>query len=341
MLLDRDTFRTKVFERDKHKCVACGQPAKDAHHLIERRLFPDGGYYLNNGVSLCSGCHLLAEQTELSVEDLRKKAGITEIVLPPQLYKDQPYDKWGNPILPNNTRLRGELFDDPSVQKILGEGNVLSKFSKYVKYPRTWHLPWSPGITDDDRVIPSCDCFAGKKVVVTVKMDGENTSMYNDYIHARSLADKKHWSKSWVKNFHAKIANQISDDMRLIVENMYAKHSIKYTLLQSYVYGISIWQGLTCLSWADTEVLFDVLDIPRVPVLYEGIWDEDKIRRFKQPEKENQPGDEMEGYVVRIVDSFHYKDFRRSVAKYVRKNHVKTDDHWFYGKAGEKNELKA
>jgi hypothetical protein len=167
-----------------------------------------------------------------------------------------------------------------------------------------------------------------------------NCTMYKDYIHARSLADKKHWSKSWIKNFHGQIAHQLSDDMRLVVENMYAKHSIKYTMLQSYAYGISVWQGLTCLSWRDTEVFFDVLDIPRVPVLYEGIWDQSIFDRFKVPERHNGPGDEMEGYVVRLTDSFHYRDFSKSVAKYVRKGHVKGDDHWFYGKAGEKNELR-
>jgi hypothetical protein len=139
-------------------------------------LFPDSGYYINNGSSLCSVCHYKAETTEISVEQIRAACKIeeTDKILPPQLYDDQQYDKWGNPILPNKTRLRGELFDDPSVQKVLGEGNALNLFTKYVKYPRTWHLPWSPGITKDDRVIPSCDQFVGKNIVVTVKMDGEN-----------------------------------------------------------------------------------------------------------------------------------------------------------------------
>jgi hypothetical protein len=39
-------------------------------------------------------------------------------------------------------------------------------------------------------------------------------------------------------------------------------------------------------------------------------------------------GDECEGYVIRLADSFHYKNFQKSVVKYVRKNHVKTDKHW-------------
>lgn len=337
-VLTRDEFREAVFLRDKKTCVICKNvPAVDAHHILERRLFSDGGYYLNNGSSLCSDCHLKAEMTLISVEDIRKACGIEEKdkVLPDHLYDDQPYDKWGDPILPNGRRMMGELFDDPSVQKILEEGKVLHLFTKYVKYPRTWHLPFSPGATKDDRIIKSTDIFKGKKVVVTVKMDGENTTMYNDYIHARSLNDKPHWSKSWIKNFHGKIAHEIPENMRLVVENMYAVHSIKYKLLDSYVYGISIWERLTCLSWEDTLSLFDILDIPRVPILYEGIWDEKYLHSLHVPEK-----GEMEGYVVRLADSFHYKDFANSIAKYVRKGHVTSNEHWFFGNAGEINELK-
>jgi len=49
---NRDQFREAVLSRDRHMCVVCGQPARDAHHIMERRLFPDGGYHLDNGASL-------------------------------------------------------------------------------------------------------------------------------------------------------------------------------------------------------------------------------------------------------------------------------------------------
>lgn len=49
ILLSRDQFRELTFERDKHTCVFCDKPAQDAHHIIERRLWSDGGYYLDNG----------------------------------------------------------------------------------------------------------------------------------------------------------------------------------------------------------------------------------------------------------------------------------------------------
>ncbi len=37
-LLNRDRFREGVFARDNNLCVICGALAKDAHHIVERRL---------------------------------------------------------------------------------------------------------------------------------------------------------------------------------------------------------------------------------------------------------------------------------------------------------------
>jgi hypothetical protein len=198
-LLSRDAFREGVFKRDNYKCVNCKGPHQDAHHILERRLWPDGGYYLDNGATVCGDCHMLCEQTLLTVEEIREKAGILKALIPPHFYRDVRYDKWGNVYQTNGRRTPGELFYDESVQKVLKP--VLDQFDMYVKYPRTYHLPWSPGQTRDDRVIESTDIFKGKEVVVTIKMDGENTTMYHDYIHARSIDSGSHPSRTWIKNF--------------------------------------------------------------------------------------------------------------------------------------------
>ena len=174
-LLTRDEFREGVFKRDNHQCVICKEPAKDAHHIMERRLFHDGGYYLDNGASLCHTHHLQAEMTLISTNELREAIGIQKVILPEHLYDDQEYDKWGNILQQNGTRLKGELFFDESVQKILEQGNVLDLFTDKVKYPRTHHLPWSEGMHDDDRMLSSTKVFENQRVIVTEKMDGENT----------------------------------------------------------------------------------------------------------------------------------------------------------------------
>lgn len=323
-LLSRDEFREGVFARDGYKCVFCEERAVDAHHIIERRLFPDGGYYLDNGASVCEAHHILCEKTDISVEDVREAAGIKIAVLPPQLYDDQIITKWGDVILPNKMRLRGELFDDDSVQKILKD--KLHLYAMYVKYPRTYHLPWSESVGKDDRIIPNLNIFRGKRVVVTEKMDGENTSCYsNGYVHARSIDGRSHISRDWVKNFWASRFFNLDENWRVCGENLYAKHSIKYDQLESLFLGFSIWDANNmCLGWNDTETYFKLLNITSVPVLYDGIFDEKIIKNLWEPSQ----SDFKEGYVMRLAEKFHYSEFKNSVAKFVRKNHVHTHGHW-------------
>ncbi len=320
VLLSRTEFREGVFQRDNHKCVICGGPGQDAHHIVERRLFPDGGYYIDNGATVCGYDHMRCESTELSCEQVRDAAGIINIVLPPQLDTDNVYDKWGNIVLPDGSISPGELFYDESVQKVMRTVNAL----KYSKYPRTPHLPWSESSTNAD-IATGAEYFIGREVVVTEKLDGENTNMYNDHIHARSIDSGGHESRAWVKKIHSEIAWSIPDGMRISGENLYARHSIHYTELPSYFVGFSVFDREICLSWDETVEYLSLLDLIAAPVLYRGIWDEAKVRACFTGK--SVYGGEQEGYVVRLTDSFHVKDFQRSIAKYVRANHVQTVPH--------------
>jgi len=167
-MLTREQFRTQVFARDNNQCVICGKPSQDAHHIIERRLWDNGGYHIDNGASLCADCHMKAEQTIISCKEIRKAAGIKTILLPPHFYSDTRYDKWGNIILPDGRRLKGELFFDESVQKILKSCDLLDFFCKYVKYPRTYHLPWSKGFTKYDRIVKNTKQFEGFTMIISM-----------------------------------------------------------------------------------------------------------------------------------------------------------------------------
>lgn len=336
--LSREKFREAVFARDGNKCVFCDLPAKDAHHIIERRLWTDGGYHLNNGASVCEQHHLDCEKTTISVEQVREACGITKPIIPDDLYDDQAYDKWGNIVLPNGQRTKGPLFYDNSVQRILDQGGVLSLFTDFVKYPRTFHLPWSAGISEDDRRLDDVTNFEGKRVVVTEKLDGENTSLYNDYYHARSIDSRNHPSRNWAKALHSKFAHDIPPGWRICCENVYAVHSIAYKTLDSFLYGISVWNNENvCLSWDESLVWFELLELPSVPVIYDGMFDEKKIKALYDEKKD---WDTKEGYVVRVASQFGYADFRKSVAKYVRKSHITTTKHWMHGRPIVVNQLK-
>lgn len=192
----------------------------------------------------------------------------------------------------------------------------------WVKYPRTPHLPWSPGASRDDITMVDLTGLTGREVVVTEKLDGENTTLYRDGLHARSLDSRHHASRSWVKALQATIGPQLPPNRRICGENLYARHSVAYHDLQSWFYAFSVWDGEQCLSWADTLTTTADLGIPVPPVLWQGTFDERALRTL-QVEATRQ-----EGYVVRTSDGFLYSEFGDRVAKWVRPGHVQTDEHW-------------
>lgn len=206
---------------------------------------------------------------------------------------------------------------------------------KYVKYPRTVHLPWSEGVGEDDITIDTAAHFEGKEVVVTEKMDGENTTMYNDHVHARSINSGYHPSRTRVKALQAEIGHRLGDNQRLCGENLFWVHSIVYTALPSYFLMFSFWEDDLCFSWDDTLKIAEKLKLYTVPVLYRGMYDEDVIKALYDENKYNN----VEGYVVRLASSFKMEDFKTSVAKFVRNNHVQTSGHWLRT-GGELNMLK-
>ena len=99
-LLTREQFRLQVLGRLGGRCCLCPSPAVDAHHILDRKLFRDSGYYLANGAPLCGSCHLAAEQSQVAVETIREACGITVPILAPGLFPGKKYDKWGKEMLP-------------------------------------------------------------------------------------------------------------------------------------------------------------------------------------------------------------------------------------------------
>ncbi|MFD7096222.1 RNA ligase family protein [Streptomyces xanthophaeus] len=191
-------------------------------------------------------------------------------------------------------------------------------------YPRTPHLPWSPGAASDDVRADGFAGLAGREVVVTEKLDGENTTLYRDGLHARSLDSAHHPSRAWVKGLQGRIGTGIPEGRRVCGENLYARHSLPYGELDSWFYGFSVWDGEHCLDWDQGVRFLRGLGIPTPPVLWRGTFDERVLRKLKLDTAR------QEGYVVRTVAGFTRADFGRCVAKWVRPGHVQTGTHWMF-----------
>jgi hypothetical protein len=194
------------------------------------------------------------------------------------------------------------------------------------------HLPFSPGTTSDDRLAESVIPLLRKKIVITEKLDGENNSMINKGVFARSHTDFtiSPWSQK-VRELHSIIKDSISEGLYLFGEGMAAIHSIEYENLTSafYLFGAR-YEGIWS-SWEEVEDYAYLLDIPTVPVLFKGEFDTDKELISKIMQLVSEPsalGGLREGIVIRCADSFTDEEFSNSLMKWVRKDHVKTDAHW-------------
>ncbi len=207
-----------------------------------------------------------------------------------------------------------------------------------MKYPRTYHLPYSPGATKDDKKLVG-DWFKyynGKNIVITSKLDGENTAMTANDIYARShgAPTRSPWTRNlWDPSdgLYWKIKGLIGPNEIVYGENLYAEHSIHYDKLTAYWHMFAANDGINWYSWDDVEMLASLLDVPTVPVLYRGTIVSERELRALVDYFTVQPsayGETREGVVIRVADEFPVDEFSNYVCKWVRPNHVTTDEHW-------------
>lgn len=201
------------------------------------------------------------------------------------------------------------------------------------KYPRTPHLPFSMGYSaDEEDLFGGLHNFDGSPIVVTEKLDGENTTLYTDGFHARSLNSdqRSHESRDWIKNYQGLVGHTIPEGWRVCGENLYARHSIAYEGLETYFYAFSVWnENNMALTWDKTVDFLQERGIRHVPVLHKGVYNQHQLFRTLTSLANSLDTEKQEGFVVRAAYEFSYENFENYVAKWVRANHVKTDVHWF------------
>lgn len=209
-----------------------------------------------------------------------------------------------------------------------------------MKYPRTYHLPYSPGASKDDKKLQG-DWFSyykGKEIIITEKLDGENTCMTAQDVYARShgAPTRSPWSRNlWdaQTGLYWRVKQYISPAEFVFGENLYGEHSITYDKLPAYWYMFAVYNDTDDIwySWNDVKLMAKFLELHHVPELWGGVIESEEQLKGLVEKLVKEPsvyGPQREGVVIRLADEFKGDDFSHCVCKWVRPNHVQTDEHW-------------
>ena len=205
------------------------------------------------------------------------------------------------------------------------------------KYPRTYHFPFSPGATSDDKIVDEgwFEYLKGKELVITEKLDGSNTAIMQSGVYSRSHAapSVNEWDEYLFKHggIFDKVKPLISEDEIIYGENMYAVHSIEYEHLPDYFFVFNIRNSEEYYSWSEIEEMCEITGLKHVPLLNRAVFNkpEDLQTTILELMKNGSTfGNTIEGVVVRVAERFPIQNFKHNVIKYVRANHVQTDVHW-------------
>lgn len=212
------------------------------------------------------------------------------------------------------------------------------------KYGRTYHYPFSPGTTSDDRINKEYweDISKIKQLVHTEKLDGENNCLNATGVFARSHAapTESPWTLA-IRQRWELIKNDLGN-IELFGENLYAIHSIEYKRLEEYYYVFAVRCLDKWLSWEEVKFYASLFDFPTVPEINlhpVGNCSEEQLKSriiswaqepsvFNSFDTVTETACSREGIVSRNTGEYDIKDFSHNVFKYVRKGHVKTDVHW-------------
>jgi hypothetical protein len=194
---------------------------------------------------------------------------------------------------------------------------------------------FSPGCTKDDKRIESTDFLLFSPIMVTEKMDGSNVCLENEAVFARTHAGRpRHQSFSALKAMHACIRSRIPAGVQIFGEWLWAQHTISYNRLPAYfmVFGVCDLRKCLWASWAEVEQWADLVGCPTVPVLERNVivYSDKELQKLVERHAlgASHVGETREGVVVRRQCDMPDSMFPHYVAKWVREDHVQTDEHW-------------
>jgi hypothetical protein len=343
--LARKEFRDQCRDRDAGTCVVpqYTDTADDVHHIIERAEWRDGGYYKRNGASVCNAHHQLAEADYLPPQGFWRWLDLQPLT-PDGM--SEHVTKWGDELqVPSEKELTRDL----------------------IKSPSTGHLPDSPDhehrrndYSHQELQHFVCDMESDLPVVVTVKMDGSNAMITRPPeimpdpsrhrpAHGVAARNGKHATHDAFdllkKRNREQYGVKIPPHIQICGKWLFARHSIHYTdpedcddpecddhagAVRNYfqVFGVydnrfDIW-----LSWPEVEEWAAKIGAETVPVVDKRVFEYPDHVYEIYPKADRLIQNGHEGIVIRSALPFHYGQFESRLGKYVRENHVTTDEHW-------------
>lgn len=178
-------------------------------------------------------------------------------------------------------------------------------------------------------------------VVHTEKLDGENNCLSRLGVFARSHAapTTSPWTET-LRRYWQLIKHDIGS-LEIFGENLYAVHSIEYRNLHEHYFVFAIRDQGQWLGWEETKFYAAMLSLPVVPEIKiihapaDRAAFEKEVIGLAQGRGAFDPHDvitglptTLEGIVTRNACAFDANAAAQNVFKYVRKGHVKTDEHW-------------
>ena len=208
------------------------------------------------------------------------------------------------------------------------------------KYPRTPHWPYSQTIPHGERLMTDLSKVVGNEVVITEKLDGSNILLHQGDVYARSVSGGPAQAQPWlamVRKHHAWKTNSPEyQELFLYGEDIYGVHSIEYGPVPeegTFHAFASIQEPGIFDSFQETRrIARSAPGIPTVPIIHQGIFETsdqlDQFLREYMNHGQSALGGDVEGMVIRYAGAFPATHFNRHVCKYVRPDHIQTDEHW-------------
>lgn len=206
-----------------------------------------------------------------------------------------------------------------------------------MKFPRTYHLPYSPGKTSDDKAHSVAHIetnFLGKLLYITEKLDGECQYWDNASYHLRSESSTGDYLRSRSKSKWASIAYKIPSHIGLYIEDISNEHSIRYVNKDNPFYLIAAFdkESKHLFSYEYLEQLACAYTLQVIPLLgkqFISSYTDLEESVVTTTSNSSTLGGDLEGVVLYPkLDNVLISGWSDNTAKWVRKDHVKTTEHW-------------